>query len=52
MLYLTLSTGKEDLGIYIPANVERAYIRAQAALGYKNLYHDGVTELDFEGLEN
>lgn len=43
--------GKEDLGIYIPANVERAYIRAQAALGYKNLYHDGVTELDFEGLK-
>lgn len=43
--------GKEDLGIYIPANVERAYIRAQAALGYKNLYHDGKTDLDFEGLK-
>ena len=43
--------GKEDLGIYVPANVERAYIRAQAALGYKNLYHDGKTELDFEGLK-
>lgn len=40
---------KEDLNIYIAPNVARAYIRAQAALGYKDLYHVGQTQLDFEG---
>jgi hypothetical protein len=42
---------KEDLHIYIAPNVARAYIRAQAALGYKDLYHVGKTELDFEGIK-
>ena len=42
---------KEDLYIYIAPNVARAYIRAQAALGYKDLYHVGKTELDFEGIK-
>ena len=41
--------GSEDFAIYIPQNVARAYIRAQAALGFKDLYHVGQTELDFEG---
>ena len=42
---------KEDLHIYVAPNVARAYIRAQAALGYKDLYHVGKTELDFEGIK-
>ena len=41
--------GSEDFSIYVPQNVARAYIRAQAALGFKDLYHVGQTELDFEG---
>ena len=41
--------GSEDFAIYVPQNVARAYIRAQAALGYKDLYHEGQTALDFEG---
>ena len=41
--------GSEDFAIYVPKNVARAYIRAQAALGYKDLYHEGQTALDFEG---
>jgi hypothetical protein len=40
---------KEDLLIYIAPDVARKYIRAQAALGYKDLYHVGQTALDFEG---
>ncbi len=40
---------KEDLNIYIAPDVARSYIRAQAALGYKDLYHVGQTSLDFEG---
>ena len=41
--------GSEDFSIYIPQNVARTYIRAQAALGFKDLYHVGQTDLDFEG---
>jgi hypothetical protein len=40
---------KEDLNVYIAPDVARSYIRAQAALGYKDLYHVGQTSLDFEG---
>ena len=42
--------GAEDFAIYIPLNVKKAYIAAQAALGYNNLYHDGTTGLNFEGI--
>jgi len=43
--------GKEDLSVYISPSTARAYIRAQAALGYKDLYHVGQTALDFEGVK-
>jgi hypothetical protein len=42
---------KEDLSIYVAPNVAKAYIAAQAALGYANLYHDGRTNLNFEGIK-
>lgn len=42
--------GKEDLAIYIPTSIQKFYIAAQAALGYNNLFHDGVTGLNFEGI--
>ena len=41
---------KEDLSIYIAPNVAKAYIAAQAALGYANLYNDGKTGMNFQGL--
>ena len=41
--------GNADLAIYISQSTARAYVRAQAALGYKDLYHVGKTQLDFEG---
>lgn len=43
--------GSEDLHIYISQADARSYIRAQAALGYKDLYHVGQTEMDFEGVK-
>ena len=43
--------GEEDLAIYISPSIARSYIRAQAALGYKDLYHVGQTALDFEGVK-
>jgi hypothetical protein len=43
--------GQEDLCVYISPSTARAYIRAQAALGYKDLYHVGQTALDFEGVK-
>ena len=42
--------GAEDLSIYISQADARSYVRAQAALGYKDLYHVGQTEMDFEGV--
>lgn len=42
--------GSEDLSIYISQADARSYVRAQAALGYKDLYHVGQTEMDFEGV--
>ena len=43
--------GNEGLSIYISQKASRAYIRAQAALGYKDLYHVGQTQMDFEGVK-
>ena len=43
--------GNPGLAIYISQADARSYIRAQAALGYKDLYHVGQTELDFEGVK-
>jgi hypothetical protein len=42
--------GKEDLSIYISQNIAKAYIGAQAALGYRDLYHVGQTDLNFQGV--
>ena len=41
--------GNDELSIYISQSTARAYVRAQAALGYKDLYHVGQTSMDFEG---
>ena len=43
--------GKEDLAIYMGTAAFRFYIAAQAALGYLNQYHAGVTEANFEGIK-
>ena len=43
--------GNGGLSIYISQKASRAYIRAQAALGYKDLYHVGQTQMDFEGVK-
>ena len=42
--------GKEDLKIYISSNIAKAYVSAQAALGYRDLYHVGKTEMNFQGI--
>ena len=42
--------GQEDLAIYMPTSAVKFYIAAQAALGYRNLFHDGATEMNFEGI--
>lgn len=42
--------GNAGLKMYISQADMRSYVRAQAALGYKDLYHVGQTELDFEGV--
>lgn len=41
--------GNDEMSIYISQSTARAYVRAQAALGYKDLYHVGQTSMDFEG---
>lgn len=43
--------GSEGLALYISQADARSYVRAQAALGYKDLYHVGQTEMDFEGVK-
>ena len=43
--------GNEGLSIYISQADARSYVRAQASLGYKDLYHVGQTEMDFEGVK-
>ena len=42
--------GKEDLKIYVSSNIAKAYVSAQAALGYRDLYHVGKTEMNFQGI--
>jgi len=41
--------GAEDLKIYVSNKIAKAYNAAQAALGYRDLYHAGTTELNFQG---
>ena len=36
--------GKEDLKIYLPTSAAKFYVQAQAALGYRDLYHVGKTD--------
>lgn len=43
--------GSDNLSIYISQADARSYVRAQAALGYKDLYHVGQTAMDFEGVK-
>jgi hypothetical protein len=43
--------GNEGMAIYISQADARSYVRAQAALGYKDLYHVGQTAMDFEGVK-
>ncbi len=42
--------GKDDLTIYVSQNIAKAYVGAQAALGYRDLYHVGQTEMNFQGV--
>ena len=42
--------GNAGISMYISQADARSYVRAQAALGYKDLYHVGQTEMDFEGV--
>lgn len=41
--------GQEDLAIYLGTAAMKFYISAQAALGYQDQWHAGVTEANFEG---
>ena len=41
--------GQEDLAIYIGTAAMKYYVSAQAALGYQDQFHVGVTEANFEG---
>ncbi len=42
--------GQDDLCIFMGTAAFKSYISAQAALGYLNQYHAGVTESNFEGI--
>jgi len=42
--------GSDGFAVRIGSNIARHYIAAQAALGYRDLYHAGVTELSFQGV--
>lgn len=42
--------GKEDVQIYIPTSAAKFYIQAQAALGYRDLYNVGKTDMNFQGI--
>jgi len=46
---LDANYGQEDLGIYIGTAAMKFYISAQAALGYQDQFHVGVSEANFEG---
>lgn len=41
---------QDDFSIYVPINVAKAYIQAQAALGYLDRFNVGRTELNFQGV--
>ncbi len=41
---------KEDVKIYLPTSAAKFYIQAQAALGYRDLYNVGKTEMNFQGI--
>ena len=41
---------KEDVKIYLPTSAAKFYIQAQAALGYRELYHVGKTDMNFQGI--
>ena len=43
--------GQDDLAIFVGTAAFKYYIAAQAALGYLNQYHAGVTEANFEGIK-
>lgn len=43
--------GKEDLAIYVPANVARAYTRALGAESYNNGSYVGEKPMDFDGVK-
>jgi len=42
--------GREDLRVYISNKIAKAYVAAQAALGYRDNYHVGKTEMNFQGV--
>ena len=42
--------GSEDLVLYVSTAIAKAYIQAQAALGYRELYNVGQTEINFQGI--
>lgn len=42
--------GQDDLCIFMGTAAFKSYVAAQAALGYLNQYHAGVTESNFEGI--
>ena len=42
--------GQDDLCIFMGTAAFKFYISAQAALGYLNQYHAGVTDANFEGI--
>jgi len=42
--------GQDDLCIFMGTAAFKHYISAQAALGYLNQYHAGVTDANFEGI--
>jgi hypothetical protein len=42
--------GKEDLKIYVSSNIAKDYVSAQAALGYRDLYNVGKTDMNFQGI--
>lgn len=41
---------KEDFNIYIPTNIKKHFIAAQAALGYLDRFHVGQTDMNFQGI--
>lgn len=46
---LDANYGQEDLCIFVGTAAMKYYVSAQAALGYQDQFHVGVTEANFEG---